>query len=41
MNSKLPVVSANDAIKAFEKIGLLRSLINNAGLSIEEFKKLL
>ena len=76
MSTKFPVVSAKDAIKAFEKIGyeivrqkgshirmrnytdpicqpitipnhktlkvgLLRNLLNDAGLSIEEFKKLL
>jgi len=43
---KLPVISGIDAIKAFSKIGwkppgLLRKLIKDAGITPEEFIKLL
>ena len=50
--TRLPVVSGRDAVRAFSKIGyrldhqsgshlILRSLIREAGLSVDEFSRLL
>ena len=47
--SKLPIISGMEAIKAFSRVpkhkelkpGLLRDLIEAAGLTVEEFEKLL
>lgn len=45
MSPKLPVVSAREAVQVFDhptlKPGLLRKLIRDAQLDVEEFRRLL
>jgi hypothetical protein len=41
LSEKLPRITASDVIKALEKEGLLRSILSDAGLTVEQLKGLI